>query len=540
MAFPAASNGASPSLMRWAARQRTLFRQGSLPAEIIEELDSVCFVWDPLQAAWDRSYEGLETFYEEHGHCNVPRDYAEDPALARWVDRQRVLYRKGQLHPQRREALVLLDFIFDPQAARWEERLTEYAAAATAATAQSQGSPPQIPEVLRRWAARQRKAHASGNLANERIEALNQLGTHWQWTPPAARRPNALRRLGLRLAREASLGGGDGSGGGSVVTGDGRGVSAAAAAGAGSCYARCASVGRALVISVGARREHAAAELTDAREALRALGYTVTTVTNPTASELSASLIAHATQRGWEAHASSVIALMAHGRDASLECQDGRRVPLRRLFGLLAPAAAPALQGKPKVFLIQACRRGEAPVLEHAGGGAGSGELGGTASGEPPCATSDVQSGRTAGAVDDDSGVCTDDSSRKGECPSAVATHPLCEEHDFLWGYAATAGTVAYRGALFAALREVVDEHGCEASWLELLQHANERLCAWSALRPVAQPLPSMEIRSTCRGPVFAPSDLVIAEAAEDVEGATAVSLDGSGARCAVSQPFDV
>ena len=62
-------------------------------------------------------------------------------------------------------------------------------------------------------------------------------------------------------------------------------------------YARCASVGRALVISVGARREAgAAAELCDAREALRLLGYSVITVANPTASELAASLMAHASQ----------------------------------------------------------------------------------------------------------------------------------------------------------------------------------------------------------------------------------------------------
>ena len=42
---------------------------------------------------------------------------------------------------------------------------------------------------------------------------------------------------------------------------------------------------------------------------------------NPTASELAASLMAHASQDGWAAHASSVVALMAHGHAARLECQ---------------------------------------------------------------------------------------------------------------------------------------------------------------------------------------------------------------------------
>ena len=58
-----------------------------------------------------------------------------------------------------------------------------------------------------------------------------------------------------------------------------------------------------------------------AGEALRALGYTVVTVENPSASELSASLIAHASQQDWQSHASSVVALMAHGYDATIECQ---------------------------------------------------------------------------------------------------------------------------------------------------------------------------------------------------------------------------
>ena len=87
--------------------------------------------------------------------------------------------------------------------------------------------------------------------------------------------------------------------------------------------------------------------------------------------------------------------------------------------------------------------------------------------------------------------------------------------HDFLWGFATVPGSVAFRGALFAAFRRVVAEHGAGASWLNLLQLTNEQLCAWSAER-LGQPLPSMEISSTCRGAAFGPADLVVDHA--DVE----------------------
>ena len=35
------------TLTRWASRQRTLYRQGSLAEAVVEELEAVHFVWDP-------------------------------------------------------------------------------------------------------------------------------------------------------------------------------------------------------------------------------------------------------------------------------------------------------------------------------------------------------------------------------------------------------------------------------------------------------------------------------------------------------------
>lgn len=117
-ALPTADN-ADASLVRWASRQRTLRRKGALSSEVIEELDAVQFVWDPLQAAWDTRYDELEAFYAEHCHCNVPTEWPDAPGLASWLARQRTLGRRGGLPAARREALALLDFEFDPLTARW-------------------------------------------------------------------------------------------------------------------------------------------------------------------------------------------------------------------------------------------------------------------------------------------------------------------------------------------------------------------------------------------------------------------------------------
>ena len=476
------------SLRRWVSRQRALRRQGSLSAMAIEELDAVGMVWDTQAFAWDARYESLVAFHDAHGHCNVPAALPRDPALPQWVARQRALHRQGGLSDDRAARLVALDFEFDPLRAAWEGRLREYAAAVATRSA--------LGPALARWSSRQRKSYAEGKLSADRIEALEEI-TGWRW--------GGRMRLPLSGRR------------GEAPAASGRSASATAGVALGlSPYPRCGSAGRALLVSIGHRRERGGAEeLLDGREALRSLGYTVTTVENPSASELRASLVAHRSFGDWGGHASSVVGLMAHGHDASIEGQDGRSLPLRSLFGELANSAAPALAGKPKIWLVQACRWGEDRRVDAGGGppprrapdgaarerGADGGGLAHAQAEGSEVATLgfDVE-GVSVGSVLLDA---------VGGTPSASSVADgalLSDEHDYVWGFATSAGSPAYRGAMFAALREVVEEHGCETSWLELLQHTNEKLCEWS---DEGRPLPSMEISSTCRGAAFSPADLV-------------------------------
>ena len=36
----------------------------------LDKLDTIGFTWNAQEAAWDRSFQQLETFQKEHGHCN--------------------------------------------------------------------------------------------------------------------------------------------------------------------------------------------------------------------------------------------------------------------------------------------------------------------------------------------------------------------------------------------------------------------------------------------------------------------------------------
>ena len=51
--------------------------------------------------AWEQRYEDLVAFKDEHGNCRVPSVYDPNPALAKWVARQKTKYRNGSLSDEK-------------------------------------------------------------------------------------------------------------------------------------------------------------------------------------------------------------------------------------------------------------------------------------------------------------------------------------------------------------------------------------------------------------------------------------------------------
>ena len=45
-----------------------------------------------VEEKWLAMYAKLQKFREEHGDCNVPRRYKDDPSLGNWVVQQRKKY----------------------------------------------------------------------------------------------------------------------------------------------------------------------------------------------------------------------------------------------------------------------------------------------------------------------------------------------------------------------------------------------------------------------------------------------------------------
>ena len=108
-------------LGRWVVVQRK--KQKTLGERRVRDLESIGFVWNPIDDQWEQQFTALKGYKAKHGHCNVPatRKRELDRELGRWCAHQRVLKRSNKLNAERIRRLEVLGFIFEPIASSWEE-----------------------------------------------------------------------------------------------------------------------------------------------------------------------------------------------------------------------------------------------------------------------------------------------------------------------------------------------------------------------------------------------------------------------------------
>ncbi len=105
-------------LGQWVTVQRQ--SRDKLPSERAVRLESIGFLWDPFDNAWEQSFKYLETFFLREGHSQVSRSHVEEGfKLGRWVGKQRIA--KGQLSPDRLQRLDGINFVWDVHGSSWEE-----------------------------------------------------------------------------------------------------------------------------------------------------------------------------------------------------------------------------------------------------------------------------------------------------------------------------------------------------------------------------------------------------------------------------------
>jgi hypothetical protein len=100
------------ALAKWLQEQRFYKKKGKLTPERKEALQGLVdqgkLVWNVKSAnknRWQKNYDELLTYANEHGHCNVPQSHG---GLGYWLNRQRRYKRAGTLLPEREAQLQAL------------------------------------------------------------------------------------------------------------------------------------------------------------------------------------------------------------------------------------------------------------------------------------------------------------------------------------------------------------------------------------------------------------------------------------------------
>ena len=161
-----------------------------------------------LAAKWENHFKDLVEFHRDHGHFNVPAQYANNPSLGTWVNAQLVKMRKGQLLPyrqQRLETLGLSPAYRSPQGKQaWEVKfaqLVKFYKAHGHCNIPRQG----ITGSLYKWVSAQRQAHDCDKLLPYRRRQLKDLGICWDKKKSSSRLEKAWDRnfsMVVRLCRK--------------------------------------------------------------------------------------------------------------------------------------------------------------------------------------------------------------------------------------------------------------------------------------------------------------------------------------------------
>jgi hypothetical protein len=141
---------------------------------------------------WTQRFEELCEFCKLNGHCQVPHTFTKNPALARWVKRQRYQYKlrlenkPATMTDERISVLEKIGFVWDSHVAAWEERrfeLIEYKKSYGHCNVPSNYS---NNRQLAVWVKRQRRQYKffwdgkPSSMTNQRITALESIGFEWE------------------------------------------------------------------------------------------------------------------------------------------------------------------------------------------------------------------------------------------------------------------------------------------------------------------------------------------------------------------------
>ena len=120
----------NPKLGKWLKGIVNTQRQHLLAENKAARLTALGVEWDRNihEEKWNAMFEALAGFKERQGHCNVPRVYPENEALAVWLETQRTNERYDKINPDRKAKLSAIGVTWRNRNGKrdgWDTRISE-------------------------------------------------------------------------------------------------------------------------------------------------------------------------------------------------------------------------------------------------------------------------------------------------------------------------------------------------------------------------------------------------------------------------------
>lgn len=168
------------NLGSWIAEQRKSYGLGRLSAEKTEALEALGIKWHYREKSWNQNYEQVKKYLEQHGKISLSCAEGEkEKGYYYWINDQIKLYRKGRLDSEKIVLLknigIQLEYVSDLHFDIMVEKLRDFVELhGHCIVPLDEGAGEEMPLGL--WAQRMRLQILSGQMADDRVRRLQDLG----------------------------------------------------------------------------------------------------------------------------------------------------------------------------------------------------------------------------------------------------------------------------------------------------------------------------------------------------------------------------
>ncbi len=176
-------------LGKWITQNRQRYTNKScaslLTEDRVKRLENIGMVWSKNNAVWEKNYILAVEYFNKNGNVNMPDKYvdASGVKLGSWLERQKKLYRKGELEQEQAERLEMLGIEWESKFdVAWKQMYAEaehyYNANGNLNVPSNYKS--EKGAALGKWISAQR---SNKKLSDEKKALLNKIDMVWQTDP---------------------------------------------------------------------------------------------------------------------------------------------------------------------------------------------------------------------------------------------------------------------------------------------------------------------------------------------------------------------